>query len=160
MTLRPATSDADWTEARALLREYSAWLGIDLCFQNFEHEVASLPEMYVPPGGTMLLAEEQSESGIEAAGCVGLRRFDESTCEMKRLYVRPQFRGVGLGRRLVLAIMTQARALGYDRMRLDTLDRMQEAQSLYRSVGFRSIPPYGVHPVPGTQFLEAELDPR
>ncbi|HTR36957.1 MAG TPA: GNAT family N-acetyltransferase [Bryobacteraceae bacterium] len=96
----------------------------------------------------------------ELAGCVGLRRFDDLTCEMKRLYVRPAHRGTGLGRRLALAIMAQGRALGYQRMRLDTLPRMAEAQRLYRSLGFNPIPPYGAHDVPGTQFLEAELDPR
>jgi len=94
------------------------------------------------------------------AGCVGVRRFDDSTCEMKRLYVRPEHRGTGLGRRLALAIMAQGRALGYQRMRLDTLDRMKEAQRLYLSLGFHPIAPYGSHEVPGTQFLETELDPR
>jgi len=140
-----------------LLQEYADWLGIDLSFQNFEYELANLSEMYKPPGGRMLLAEAD---GGESAGCVGVRRFDDSTCEMKRLYVRPAYRGVGLGRRLALAIMAQGRALGYQRMRLDTLSRMTEAQRLYRSVGFHPIPPYGAHEVPGTQFLEAELDPR
>jgi putative acetyltransferase len=160
MILRTATSAADWAVVHSLVREYAEWLGIDLCFQNFEHELANLAEMYGPPGGCMLLAENQSDGEIAIAGCVGLRRYDDATCEMKRLYVRPEHRNTGLGRRLVLAIMAQARALGYERMRLDTLDRMTEAQRLYRSVGFHPIPPYGVHPVPGTQFLEANLDPR
>lgn len=105
----------------------------------------------------MLVAE--AEGGI-AAGCVGLRRFGDLTCEMKRLYVRPDYRGAGLGRRLVLAILAQGRALGYERMRLDTLPKMAQAQRLYQSLGFLPISPYGVHPVPGTLFLEAELDPR
>jgi ribosomal protein S18 acetylase RimI-like enzyme len=101
-----------------------------------------------------------NDGEVVVAGCVGLRRYDDATCEMKRLYVRPEHRRTGLGRRLVLASMAQACALGYERMRLDTLDRMTEAQRLYRSVGFHPIPPYGAHPVPGTQFLEADLDPR
>jgi GNAT superfamily N-acetyltransferase len=156
MTIREASSHADWALVRLLLREYADWLATDLSFQNFEHELADLAEMYGPPGGRMLIAED----GHEFAACVGLRRFDDSTCEMKRLYVRPAYRGVGLGRRLVLAIMAQGRALGYERMRLDTLAKMAEAQRLYKSVGFRPIPPYGAHAVPGTQFLEAELDPH
>jgi GNAT superfamily N-acetyltransferase len=160
MILRAATSEADWALVHALLRGYAEWLAVDLCFQNFEYELAHLAEMYGPPGGQMLLAERNGEAGPVIAGCVGLRRYDDLTCEMKRLYVRPEHRSVGLGRRLVLAIMAQARALGYERMRLDTLDRMAEAQRLYRSVGFHPIPPYGVHPIPGTQFFEVNLDPR
>jgi GNAT superfamily N-acetyltransferase len=140
---------------RALLREYADWLAVDLSFQNFEHELANLSAIYGPPRGRMLVAE--AEGGI-AAGSVGLRRLEELTCEMKRLYVRPDYRGAGLGRRMVLAIMAQGRALGYERMRLDTLPKMTEAQRLYQSLGFRTIPPYGAHAIPGTQFLEAELD--
>lgn len=157
MTIREAASQSDWPLVRALLLEYVDWLGIDLLFQNFDHELATLPEMYGLPGGRMLVAEAD---GGELAGCVGLRRFDDLTCEMKRLYVRPAHRGTGLGRRLALAIMAQGRALGYEKMRLDTLPQMPEAQRLYRSLGFYAIPPYGVHDVPGTQFLEAQLDPR
>jgi GNAT superfamily N-acetyltransferase len=159
MILRAGSNEADWVTVESLLREYAEWLAIDLCFQNFNHELANLSEVYGPPGGRMLLAQENSEAGVVTAGCVGLRRFDDLTCEMKRLYVRPERRSAGLGRRLVLAIMAQARELGYGRMRLDTLPSMTEAQRLYRSVGFHPIPPYGEHPVPGTQFLEADLDP-
>jgi GNAT superfamily N-acetyltransferase len=157
VTIREATTLADWTTVQTMLREYAGWLAIDLSFQNFEHELTNLSETYGPPGGRMLVAG--AEGGV-IGGCVGLRRLDDVTCEMKRLYVRPTYRGAGLGRRLVLAIMAQGRALGYERMRLDTLAKMTEAQRLYRSVGFRPISPYGVHEVPGTQFLEAELDPR
>lgn len=160
MTIRAVTHEPDWAQVYILLREYAEWLGIDLCFQNFEHELANLAKMYGPPGGRMLLAENGIGGEVVVAGCVGLRRYDDAICEMKRLYVRPEHRRTGLGRRLVLAIMAQARALGYERMRLDTLDRMTEAQPLYRSVGFHPISPYGVHPVPGTQFLEADFDPR
>ena len=143
--------------AQALLREYADWLKIDLSFQNFESELVHLAEMYGPPGGRMLIAEVITGEGTVSAGCVGVRRFDDLTCEMKRLYVRPAYRGAGLGRRLALEIMAHGRALGYQRMRLDTLDQMREAQRLYRSLGFYPIPPYGSHDVPGTQFLEADL---
>jgi len=132
-----------------MLREYAAWLEVDLRFQNFEEELAALPGDYAAPRGRLLIAED--------AGCVALRPIDEETCEMKRLYVRPEHRGSGLGRRLILAIMEEARAIGYARMRLDTMPKMDSAQRLYASLGFRDIPAYRYNPEPGARFLEADL---
>jgi GNAT superfamily N-acetyltransferase len=146
--IRPATiSDLD--EIRALLREYAAWLEVDLCFQNFEQELAGLPGEYAPPRGRLLIAE--------GAGCIALRTIDDETCEMKRLYVRPEHRGLGLGRSLVLAIIEEARGIGYRRIRLDTMPKMAGAQSLYGSLGFRDIAAYRYNPEPGARFLELEL---
>ncbi|MCX7780785.1 MAG: GNAT family N-acetyltransferase [Negativicutes bacterium] len=132
-----------------LMREYQASLGIDLCFQNFEQELAGLPGDYRPPDGRLYLAADDGK----VAGCIALRRFDETTCEMKRLYVRPQFRGCGLARKLTEKIITDAREIGYCMMLLDTLPTMQVAQALYFSLGFREIPSYRFNPVPGTRYL-------
>jgi len=152
MTIRPATL-GDLGEIRAMLREYAAWLEVDLCFQNFEEELAGLPGEYQPPRGCLLIAE--------GAGCVALRpidkQMDEQICEMKRLFVRPEHRGSGLGRQLVLAIIAEARAIGYRGMRLDTMPKMAGAQSLYASLGFRDIEAYRYNPEPGARFLELEL---
>jgi GNAT superfamily N-acetyltransferase len=148
MIIRAATM-ADLDEIRKMLREYAAWLEIDLCFQNFEEELAGLPGEYSPPRGRLLIAE--------GAGCVALRPLEEDVCEMKRLYVRPEGRGSGLGRQLVLAIISEARALGYRRMRLDTMPKMGGAQRLYESLGFRDIEAYRYNPEPGARFLELEL---
>jgi N-acetylglutamate synthase-like GNAT family acetyltransferase len=148
MTIRPATL-ADLDSIRAMLREYAAWLEVDLCFQNFEEELAGLPGEYAPPRGRLLIAE--------GAGCVALRAIDEDTCEMKRLYVRPGHRGSGLGRNLVEAIMSEAREIGYRRMRLDTMPKMDSAQKLYATLGFQDIAPYRYNPEPGARFLELEL---
>src|SRR5881394_4470780 len=115
--VRPVRSDADLAEARKLFREYASWLEIDLCFQNFEQELADLPGHYAPPDGTLLLAWQNDE----IAGCVALRRLDAGLCEMKRLFVREKFRGRGLGQSLIEAIIRKARKIGYRRMRLDTL---------------------------------------
>ena len=150
---RPALSPEDVVEARRLFREYEASLGIDLCFQNFEAELASLPGAYAPPKGSLLLAWR----GEEIAGCVALRELDHDACEMKRLYVRGAFRGLGLGRQLAQAILEEARRIGYRRMRLDTLPSMDRAIPLYRSLGFREIPPYTRNPIAGALFLEKEL---
>ena len=140
--------------ARALLVEYQKSLGVSLCFQNFDAEVAGLPGAYAAPEGRLLLAF----AGEEPAGCVALRKLEDGICELKRLWVRPAFRGTGLGRRLAKAVLSEARAAGYRVVRLDTLPSMREAQALYVSLGFVDIPPYNDHPIEGTRFMEARLE--
>ena len=143
---------------RAIFREYAAGLGVDLCFQNFEAELAALPGEYGAPRGALLLATVDGA----LAGCGALRALPDvdyaNACEMKRLYVRPAFRGLGLGRMLAQALMDQAVAAGYSVMLLDTLDDMEAARGLYGVLGFEEIPPYYFNPIPGAHYLKAELD--
>ncbi len=149
-----AASDSDVDNARLLFREYQEWLGLSLCFQNFEEEVAGLPGRYAPPEGRLLLAAVDGE----VAGCVALRKLEDGVCEMKRLYVRTAARGSGLGVKLIDAILGSARSIGYARMRLDTLpSKMGKAVDLYRSYGFVPIPAYYPNPVPGSIYLEKDL---
>src|SRR5205085_8546228 len=153
MELRSPINDTDWAQARELFLEYAAALGVDLCFQNFEQELAEMRSIYASPTGCLLLAQAEGAS----AGCIALRKIEAGVCEMKRLYVRPAFRAQGLGRRLALAIIEQARKLGYARMRLDTLPTMRAAQALYRALGFSEIEPYRHNPIVGTLFMELQL---
>jgi putative acetyltransferase len=149
----PAASPQMLDHARTLFREYAAALGVDLCFQNFDRELAALPGDYAPPTGRLLLAYLNDSP----AGCVALRKLDADDCEMKRLYVRPSARGKKIGLSLANAVIAAARQLGYARMRLDTLPSMTEAQSMYAALGFRDIPAYRHNPVPGSRFLELAL---
>jgi ribosomal protein S18 acetylase RimI-like enzyme len=151
--IRSARFPQDLEPVRAIFREYADSLGVDLCFQGFEAELAGLPGMYAEPQGRILLAEEDGR----AVGCVAMRPLDGAVCEMKRLYVRPSGRGRHLGRRLATAICRAAREAGYERMRLDTLASMQAAQRLYRSLGFEPIAPYVFNPIEGAQYLELDL---
>ena len=154
MEIRQALGEVEIDIARGLFREYEAELGIDLCFQGFERELASLPGEYAPPAGRLLLAWTNGQP----AGCVALRRIEEGLCEMKRLYLKPAFRRGGSGRLLTRTLIGEARAIGYHRMRLDTLPVMRAAVELYRSLGFRDIPPYRHNPIEGALYLELDLD--
>ena len=154
MKLIQAQSAEEITSARELFEEYAAGLGIDLCFQSFEKELADLPGGYAPPAGRLLLAIDKSQN----AGCVALRKIADGVCEMKRLYVRPEFRGTGLGHTLAKAVILEGRGIGYQRMRLDTLpDKMDRAIAMYRSLGFKEIGSYYTNPVEGALFMELEL---
>lgn len=136
---------------RQLFTDYQRDLPFDLSFQNFQKEMAALPGRYAPPTGRLLLARCEDNS----AGCVALRQIGSDICEMKRLFVRPAFRGRGIGRVLAQAIVEEARQIGYKRMRLDTV--LEPAKSLYKSLGFREIPPYHHVPIDGVMFMELEL---
>jgi GNAT superfamily N-acetyltransferase len=152
--LAQPASDRDWRQARELIEEYAASLGVDLSFQDIAHELDGLATEYAPPDGAFLLAEQ---NGM-CVGCVGVRWFSEHTGEIKRLYVRPQGRGHGVGRLLAEGIIAAARDLGFRRLLLDTLPSMTEARALYMSLGFRPIEAYRFNPVPGTAFLELKLE--
>lgn len=145
-------------EARAIFREYAEGLGVDLCFQHFDQELAALPGEYAPPRGALLLARVDGE----LAGCCALRPLDAAdypaAAEMKRLYVRKAFRGFGLGRQLAEAILDAARQSGYHCVLLDTLDDMEAARVLYEDLGFKPIPPYYHNPIAGAHYLKADLD--
>jgi ribosomal protein S18 acetylase RimI-like enzyme len=143
----------DMAAVRELFREYQRELGVDLGFQDFDAELAGLPGAYAPPRGRLLLARQAGE----AAGCVAMRPLAADQCEMKRLYVRPAFRAARLGLLLAERLISEAGALGYRRMCLDTLPSMARAQRLYESLGFRDIAPYRPNPVPGALYLELAL---
>ena len=156
ITIRDAKFPDDAPQLARLFRDYVEWLGVDLGFQDFEAELAGLPGKYAPPGGCALLAEV---TGGRAIGCVAMRPLRGDICEMKRLYLRPDARGTGLGRRLAENVIRAARQAGYRRMVLDTLDHMQGALRLYDRLGFQQIPPYYHNPMPGAVYLGRDLDP-
>lgn len=146
-----AQSPDDIQRVRELFEEYARWLGINLCFQNFDKELAELPGDYAPPSGRLLLAVEDDVT----AGCVALRSIGAGVCEMKRLFVRPGFRGKRVGWELAQSIVKEAREIGYERIRLDTLPgKMDLAIEMYRSLGFKEIEPYYHNPVVGAAFME------
>jgi putative acetyltransferase len=154
VSITDAVKPEEIATARELFQEYADALGFDLCFQGFGQELATLPGSYARPGGCLLLASV----GSEIAGCAALRPLEPGICEMKRLYVRPAFRGYGVGRLLVNRIVAEARTAGYQRLRLDTLPTMVSALSLYRQLGFHDIPAYRQNPEADVVYLELELD--
>lgn len=149
-----ATSPTQIAQVRDLFLEYAQSLGFSLCFQSFDQELAGLPGDYAPPDGRLLLAEFEGQ----LAGCVALHKLDGNICEMKRLYLRPQFRAKGLGRALAETIIAEARVLGYQRMRLDTVEpAMRDAVAMYRRLGFKEIAPYCQNPIAGAMYMELQL---
>jgi len=151
---RQAETDADISAAREIFREYEAWLGLDLCFQGFEEELKDLPGKYAPTAGRLYLATD----GDEIAGCIALRQVEEDICEMKRLFVREKFRGRQVGKMLIDRVITDAKEIGYSRMRLDTFPpKMGKAVQLYEAYGFREIMPYYENPNEGVLFMELRL---
>ena len=154
MRIIQAKTSTDLQHVRELFAEYVEWLGINLCFQNYEKELAELPGDYAPPTGRLLMAY----AGETVAGCIALRSIGDGVCEMKRLYVRPAFRGERLGWKLVELILDEARKIGYERIQLDTLPgKMDRAIAMYRTLGFKDIDPYYHNPVTGAAFMELVL---
>ncbi|MGA7684351.1 MAG: GNAT family N-acetyltransferase [Terriglobales bacterium] len=158
VTIVQAISPAQIAQARELFLEYAASLGFSLCFQNFDAELAGLPGDYAPPDGRLLLAQYDGQ----LAGCGALHKLEANLesdiCEMKRLYLRPQFRGQRIGRTIAERLIAEARAIGYKRMRLDTVGPvMKDAVAMYRKLGFKEIAPYRKNPMPGTLYMELAL---
>lgn len=154
LSFAQAESSPQIAQVRELFLEYAKSLGFSLCFQNFDKELANLPGDYAPPEGRLLLAEYNGQ----LAGCVALHKLSEGICEMKRLYLRPQFRGKRVGRILADRIIVEARQIGYRRMRLDTVEPvMRDAVAMYRKIGFREIEPYCTNPIAGALYMELEL---
>ena len=153
MRIIQAQTTAELDAVRELFGEYQRGLGVDLCFQGVAEELATLPGRYAPPGGRLLLAW----AGTAAAGCVALRALADEVCEMKRLFVRPAFRGQGLGFRLAMQVINEASALGYSLMRLDTLDTLESAMRMYAGLGFQRRMPYYANPLPGVVYWERAL---
>ena len=150
--LQAQTAD-DIETVRALFREYERFLKVDLCFQGFAEELATLPGRYAPPQGRLLLAW----AGEQAAGCVALRPLDDGACEMKRLFIRSAYRGQGLGLMLAQRIIHEAIAVGYTVMRLDTLDTLERAMRIYENLGFQRCAPYYANPLPGVVYWQRAL---
>lgn len=154
LSIFEAESSIRIAQARELFLEYAQSLGFSLCFQNFDQELAGLPGDYARPQGRLLLAEYEGK----IAACVALHKLDSTICEMKRLYLRPAFRGKGLGRVLAERIIAEARQIGYQRMRLDTVEPvMKDAVAMYRKLGFKEIAPYRENPIVGAMYMELEL---
>lgn len=154
LSISPCQTFADFSAAIQLTRDYLQWIDLDLSFQNTEKEFAEFSRMYGPPDGLFLLAHSQGR----LAGGVGLRTLEAGVCEMKRLYVYDEFKGSGVGRRLCAALIDEARRMGFERMRLDTLARMAAAIGLYQSLGFQQIAPYRFNPDPTTIYMELDLN--
>jgi GNAT superfamily N-acetyltransferase len=155
--IRPAASPADWDLARALFREYEREIDAACCFEGFEGELAAIDRRYAPPEGRLLLAFADGEP----AGCAALRRIEDGVAEGRRLWVRPAFRGRGLGGALVLALLDEARLAGFAAFRLETLPgKMSAAAAMYRQLGFREIPPYVRKPVAGALYMELPVASR
>jgi putative acetyltransferase len=152
--VKQAESPAQIAQARELFLEYAQSLGFSLCFQNFDQELAALPGDYAPPQGRLFLATYEGQ----LAGCIALHKLERGICEMKRLYLRPQFRGKRLGRALADHIIAEARQIGYQRMRLDTVEPvMKDAVAMYRTIGFQEIEPYRPNPIAGALYMELQL---
>jgi ribosomal protein S18 acetylase RimI-like enzyme len=148
-----ASSERDYQQALELFDRYAESLHFNLCFQNYEEERRNLCREYGAPAGCLLLVKD----GEEAIGCVALRKMEAGICEMKRMYVKPEYRGKGVGRKLAEAVIEAARELNYQRMRLDTISQMTEAIALYRKLGFYEIQPYRYNPIPGVIYMEKML---
>ena len=157
-----AATQTDFARARALFEEYAAWLNVDLCFQGFAHELATLPGAYAQPLGCLLLASPRGRADT-AEGCIALRPIDvdgmptAAVAEVKRLYVKPAARGAGTGSRLAQRLVDEARRIGYRELKLDTLDWMTDARTLYRRFGFRECAPYYHNPLPGAVYMSLTL---
>ncbi|MCL0029708.1 GNAT family N-acetyltransferase [Dehalococcoidia bacterium] len=156
MEIIHAKTAEELAEIRQLFREYEKFLNVDLCFQNFEEELVRLPGKYAPPKGALLMAVE----GQDVMGCVAVKELEDDVCEMKRLFVRPQHRGRGLGKLLAQRIIEEAARIGYSRMRLDTLHILTEAMRLYESLDFKRIDRYYSNPLPDVVYWELELRRR
>ncbi len=154
MNIIEATTPQQIKNAADLFREYQQFLDVDLCFQGFEQELATLPGKYASPQGTILLAEHNGKT----AGCVAVRSLKNDICEMKRLYVKDEFRGLSVGRKLTEAIIQKAKQLGYKKMQLDTLQRLDRAVDLYAKLGFKKISPYYANPLDEVVYWELELN--
>lgn len=158
LRITQALDESAISQVRELFREYANTPGVSPCWQDFDRELASLPGRYSPPEGRLLLAHLVEPGKSESlVGCVAMHKLEEGNCEMKRLYVRPEFRGERAGRKLAEALIAEAHSIGYRRMRLDTLPIMREAQQLYRVLGFRAIPAYQKDPTPGALYFELDL---